>query len=132
MCMGELLGRALFVVGGRRRRGRHWRAEWRALLYLWSLSAVVLFFIFFFSSRRRHTRCSRDWSSDVCSSDLKSSQMTQNSNLNRRGQFVSQFLIKTFGRCFLCLTLFNELICIYKINQEKKGQIGRASCRERV
>src|SRR3989442_10865585 len=29
----------------------------------------VLFF-FFFSSRRRHTRCGRDWSSDVCSSDL--------------------------------------------------------------
>src|SRR2546422_8224553 len=29
---------------------------------------VMLFF--FFSSRRRHTRCSRDWSSDVCSSDL--------------------------------------------------------------
>src|SRR5256884_1607629 len=27
----------------------------------------------FFSSRRRHTRCSRDWSSDVCSSDLKGS-----------------------------------------------------------
>src|SRR5205809_6014139 len=30
----------------------------------------VLYFLFFFSSRRRHTRCSRDWSSDVCSSDL--------------------------------------------------------------
>src|SRR2546422_2126602 len=29
--------------------------------------------IFFFSSRRRHTRCSRDWSSDVCSSDLEGS-----------------------------------------------------------
>src|SRR2546429_4348553 len=28
-------------------------------------------FCFFFSSRRRHTRCSRDWSSDVCSSDLR-------------------------------------------------------------
>src|SRR2546422_1813001 len=27
-------------------------------------------YLFFFSSRRRHTRCSRDWSSDVCSSDL--------------------------------------------------------------
>src|SRR5690554_7634472 len=26
--------------------------------------------LFFFSSRRRHTRCRRDWSSDVCSSDL--------------------------------------------------------------
>src|SRR5690554_3104912 len=28
------------------------------------------YFFFFFSSRRRHTRCGRDWSSDVCSSDL--------------------------------------------------------------
>src|SRR5690606_41005170 len=31
---------------------------------------IVIFF--FFSSRRRHTRFSRDWSSDVCSSDLRS------------------------------------------------------------
>src|SRR6266536_4968362 len=29
-----------------------------------------LLFFFFFSSRRRHTRSTRDWSSDVCSSDL--------------------------------------------------------------
>src|SRR5258706_9438158 len=28
-------------------------------------------FFFFFSSRRRHTRLVSDWSSDVCSSDLK-------------------------------------------------------------
>src|SRR2546429_766125 len=32
--------------------------------------AAVTSMVFFFSSRRRHTRCSRDWSSDVCSSDL--------------------------------------------------------------
>src|SRR5690606_40976479 len=31
---------------------------------------LSFFFFFFFSSRRRHTRFSRDWSSDVCSSDL--------------------------------------------------------------
>src|SRR5690606_39641432 len=31
---------------------------------------VSYYFLFFFSSRRRHTRFSRDWSSDVCSSDL--------------------------------------------------------------
>src|SRR5438874_13785932 len=31
---------------------------------------VFLFLFFFFSSRRRHTRSLRDWSSDVCSSDL--------------------------------------------------------------
>src|SRR3989337_3502573 len=30
---------------------------------------LVVFFVFV-SSRRRHTRCYRDWSSDVCSSDL--------------------------------------------------------------
>src|SRR2546429_3607859 len=32
---------------------------------------VCMYSFFFFSSRRRHTRCSRDWSSDVCSSDLE-------------------------------------------------------------
>src|SRR5207253_2943084 len=31
---------------------------------------VYSIFFFFFSSRRRHTRWPRDWSSDVCSSDL--------------------------------------------------------------
>src|SRR5215208_7386618 len=34
-------------------------------------------FCFFFSSRRRHTRWPRDWSSDVCSSDLKSEPLEE-------------------------------------------------------
>src|SRR6266508_6028657 len=38
--------------------------------YVWCLSCVFFCF-FFFSSRRRHTRWPRDWSSDVCSSDLR-------------------------------------------------------------
>src|SRR2546422_11026517 len=33
------------------------------------LLIVPVLAFFFFSSRRRHTRCSRDWSSDVCSTD---------------------------------------------------------------
>src|SRR5688500_19817888 len=40
----------------------------------YSVSSVVSIAIsnsFFFSSRRRHTRLQGDWSSDVCSSDLK-------------------------------------------------------------
>src|SRR5690606_39413300 len=37
--------------------------------------------LFFFSSRRRHTRFSRDWSSDVCSSDLVVSGMNLGVNL---------------------------------------------------
>src|SRR5438105_13559707 len=36
-----------------------------------------MFFFFFFSSRRRHTRSTRDWSSDVCSSDLVGARMTR-------------------------------------------------------
>src|SRR5699024_11588654 len=39
---------------------------------VFSIFARSLLLIFFFSSRRRHTRSKRDWSSDVCSSDLKS------------------------------------------------------------
>src|SRR5438128_8457557 len=40
---------------------------YRFVLFMFS---ELKFFFFFFSSRRRHTRCYRDWSSDVCSSDL--------------------------------------------------------------
>src|SRR5699024_12028574 len=35
-----------------------------------SQTSLIIFSFFFFSSRRRHTRSKRDWSSDVCSSDL--------------------------------------------------------------
>src|SRR3712207_1032775 len=41
------------------------------LVHLYPFKLLVICF-FFFSSRRRHTRYWRDWSSDVCSSDLKS------------------------------------------------------------
>src|SRR5438034_6879379 len=35
------------------------------------ITLLFLFVFFFFSSRRRHTRSLCDWSSDVCSSDLR-------------------------------------------------------------
>src|SRR5207249_6245812 len=41
-----------------------------AIIFYFNLFAFYLYF-FFFSSRRRHTRSKRDWSSDVCSSDLR-------------------------------------------------------------
>src|SRR5690606_40586721 len=46
---------------------------------------------FFFSSRRRHTRFSRDWSSDVCSSDLNNLEITNDSDKpgDRRGVEIS-------------------------------------------
>src|SRR5699024_7838654 len=39
-------------------------------LFVITLFIFIILFFFFFSSRRRHTRSKRDWSSDVCSSDL--------------------------------------------------------------
>src|SRR5437899_6999168 len=38
---------------------------------MYTLCVVLFILLFFFSSRRRHTRCLSDWSSDVCSSDLR-------------------------------------------------------------
>src|SRR3712207_6855281 len=38
--------------------------------FFYCTRVLCFFFFFFFSSRRRHTRYWRDWSSDVCSSDL--------------------------------------------------------------
>src|SRR5207302_2544932 len=49
-------------------------------------------FFFFFSSRRRHTRFSRDWSSDVCSSDLYHNPV----RLEQRGWGASSFVPDIF------------------------------------
>src|SRR2546427_7139756 len=42
---------------------------------------MFFFFFFFFSSRRRHTRFDCDWSSDVCSSDLEISVLSEPTRL---------------------------------------------------
>src|SRR3989442_7150503 len=50
-----------------------------------------VFYFFFFSSRRRHTRCGRDWSSDVCSSDLRSAFLDAFRSLGESAvQFVTR------------------------------------------
>src|SRR6266576_6465791 len=43
---------------------------------------------FFFSSRRRHTRSLRDWSSDVCSSDLADLTLAENGTVRGDGTLV--------------------------------------------
>src|SRR5207249_8550922 len=44
------------------------------LAHVWHGLQRARTIVFFFSSRRRHTRSKRDWSSDVCSSDLVSKE----------------------------------------------------------
>src|SRR5687768_18610531 len=51
----------------------------------------VIIFFFFFSSRRRHTRCSRDWSSDVCSSDLNAMHVGQTIDSMRLADVIQAF-----------------------------------------
>src|SRR5205809_6808996 len=76
---------------------------------------------FFFSSRRRHTRCSRDWSSDVCSSDL-----------------VTAYVGKAMLVLVLLLPAALVGLVVHYPAYRAVGfvatgmEIGRASCRERV
>src|SRR5436305_4498641 len=51
-----------------------------------SASVYFIEVVFFFSSRRRHTRCGRDWSSDVCSSDLEGRREDIEQRVGERAQ----------------------------------------------
>src|SRR5690606_40325936 len=87
---------------------------------------------FFFSSRRRHTRFSRDWSSDVCSSDLVEAAMSPFADAYLLAAFHSIFVV------FLGTPLNNALLfhcyalLAKQVQTSRLIQIGRASCRERV
>src|SRR5690606_8985924 len=67
---------------------------------------------FFFSSRRRHTRFSRDWSSDVCSSDLAAKDGVLPKRLskeNRSGSpSASLWLTNGLIQAFILVVLFAE------------------------
>src|SRR5205814_4066254 len=59
---------------------------------IYPLTSLFHCHFFFFSSRRRHTRCLSDWSSDVCSSDLRQAAPESGSgSATRRGGGHSAF-----------------------------------------
>src|SRR5262245_63344076 len=91
-----------------------------------------LFFFFFFSSRRRHTRCLSDWSSDVCSSDLAHVAQLQ-IGLAHLGQLPLGDQHLGVGEGARALQRQQQLLVRRGgRRQAAGGEIGRASCRERV
>src|SRR5947209_11073698 len=102
---------------------------------------LLFFFFFFFSSRRRHTRYWRDWSSDVCSSDLGKNAVAAAyrkaiakyhgeaySNYGLYGYFNATLFFKALRLAGKNLTRAS----LQKVLNTRFRQIGRASCRERV
>src|SRR5690606_40593662 len=92
------------------------------------------FVSFFFSSRRRHTRFSRDWSSDVCSSDLADHEAGHARVGDRQDAFVfdrhKERNNGATGAHHVAVTHDRKL----GLMPASIGvtEIGRASCRERV
>src|SRR5690606_41126012 len=94
------------------------------------------YFLFFFSSRRRHTRFSRDWSSDVCSSDLTMAGVVIRFSgdaavavLITQAQGENMTFADSIKTCFAKYFDFNGRASRPELWW---WEIGRASCRERV
>ena len=97
---------------------------------------ISLFFVlFFFSSRRRHTRLVSDWSSDVCSSDLLEATGIVPNTGDRIRVSGLRYSVKN-----VTAVQPGGVPLMWKVHARGgvpdvpivAGQIGRASCRERV
>src|SRR3712207_6896799 len=90
------------------------------------------FGFFFFSSRRRHTRYWRDWSSDVCSSDLGAERLGAALDLVLGLDVAVDDVEVLGGEARDGLRTLVELRGDLGGREVAAAQIGRASCRERV
>src|SRR3712207_7550885 len=96
-----------------------------------SVSILLSLLFFFFSSRRRHTRYWRDWSSDVCSSDLQHAYQ-------RRAVDDAPFILHPLEVASLlsargCDDAVVAAGLLHDVVEKTEvTEIGRASCRERV
>src|SRR5215469_8812275 len=85
-------------------------------------------FFFFFSSRRRHTRSLRDWSSDVCSSDLDQQKATGNTGgrvQNLSALLIIVLLVLIFRSLTLSLTTLAPAFISVLISGPLVGEAGK-------
>src|SRR5438105_6232505 len=108
-----------------------------------SFKVFALEDLFFFSSRRRHTRSTRDWSSDVCSSDLRQARKTEwpvSLGLATEEGFPHQGTVNFVDNQVNPKTGTLRVRGVFPNKDESLApgffarvrEIGRASCRERV
>src|SRR5699024_12098121 len=90
---------------------------------------------FFFSSRRRHTRSKRDWSSDVCSSDLGRREDAGVGRDQPRGQ-AGRAALRRGGQRGVYIHGLQHIPRVLRGRARHRArghggrqQIGRASCR---
>src|SRR5690606_41141625 len=86
----------------------------------------------FFSSRRRHTRFSRDWSSDVCSSDLTQIINCETEVLNEKFSISSVTFLMVLCSDLYISFVGSSSVTFRPLSSKYNLQIGRASCRESV
>src|SRR5207249_8021086 len=90
---------------------------------------------FFFSSRRRHTRSKRDWSSDVCSSDLALIALRGGGGgerVHQRPGLAGDLVLEQRGVAPVGARGVDQSQPDDADGQsDEDGEIGRASCRER-
>src|SRR5438067_3707111 len=111
-----------------------------------SLLGARVYVCFFFSSRRRHTRSKRDWSSDVCSSDLELERSWKEARADPRYREELTELLRTYAgrptplfradRLAKALGLSGRVYLkredlLHTGAHKLNNKIGRASCRER-
>src|SRR5699024_11810314 len=92
---------------------------------------------FFFTSRRRHTRSKRDWSSDVCSSDLKIGAVATVAMLALGGASAANAaptILDPDATGTLNIHKFEQPAALGDAANglQQDTEIGRASCRESV
>src|SRR5699024_11474628 len=94
--------------------------------------------VFFFSSRRRHTRSKRDWSSDVCSSDLRAPQHRYTRQTCYRPGLLAYAehlvdVMVSLAAAELLATRGEATAAVAAADMAiMSAQIGRASCRARA
>src|SRR5437588_6791298 len=85
-------------------------------------------FLFFFSSRRRHTRSLCDWSSDVCSSDLRQEAVPEPDRIESAHAVLQNAGV--MSRPFVLLVIAGALVVPAVYSRSEERRVGK-ECRSR-